>query len=45
MPIQIEWGNDEKTLIRWNFVGKWTAPELREAIQKSNELITAQDPP
>jgi len=43
MPIQVEWEDDEKRLIRWNFMGKWTASELRETIQKSNELIAAQD--
>ena len=43
MPIQVEWDGDEKRLIRWNFVGRWTARELRETIEKSNELIGAQD--
>ena len=43
MPIEIEWVNDEKTLIRWNFVGRWTAEDFHETIRKSNELITAQD--
>src|SRR5215470_12398629 len=43
MPIQVEWDGDEKRLIRWNFVGRWTAQELRETIEKSNELIGAQD--
>ena len=42
MPIQMEWENNEKTLIRWNFVGRWTGRELRETIQKSNEWINAQ---
>src|SRR5882672_2328746 len=43
MPIQVEWDNEEKNLIRWNFVGKWTAQELRATIQKSNEMFAAQD--
>lgn len=43
MPIEVKWDNNEKTLIRWNFMGRWTAQQLRETIQKSNDWINAQD--
>src|SRR5215216_1413174 len=42
MPIEIYWSNHEKTLIRWEFVGAWTGNDLHEIIQKSNEMINAQ---
>jgi len=43
MPINVEWENDQKTLIRWDLLGHWTALELRQTIQKSNEMISEQD--
>src|SRR5689334_11655228 len=43
MPIQVEWVNDDKTLIRWNFQGRWTAKELHETIKTSNEWINGQN--
>jgi hypothetical protein len=43
MPIQVEWDNDEKRIIRWTFAERWTGQEFRDTIQKSNELMNAQD--
>ncbi|MBN2472282.1 MAG: hypothetical protein JXN59_16275 [Anaerolineae bacterium] len=39
MPITISWDTEEKKAIRYDFVGEWTWPEFREAVQQTFALM------
>ena len=39
MPITVEWFTDEKTVIHYEYKGKWTWEELYNAIAISNKMI------
>ena len=38
MGIQIEWDNTEKTVVRWDFQGRWTLDDMRAAVDQSTAL-------
>lgn len=38
MPIHVNWDNDEKTIVRYTFVGKWDWNDFWEAAKASTEL-------
>jgi hypothetical protein len=38
MGISIRWDNAEKTIIRWDFEGRWTLDEFRRSLQLSTTL-------
>jgi hypothetical protein len=42
MPINISWFNHEKTIIKHEYVGRWTLEEYNEAIAYSNQLVAQQ---
>lgn len=39
MPIQIIWDNEEKTVLRASYIGRWTWEELYVEIDQSNALL------
>jgi hypothetical protein len=39
MPIITQWDNDEKTIVRHDFQGRWTWEEFFEAERRANELV------
>jgi hypothetical protein len=39
MPVITQWDNDEKTIVRHDFQGKWTWEEFLAAERKANELV------
>lgn len=39
MSIQVEWDNEEKTIIRYTFSAGWTIKEFQEAYKKPREMI------
>lgn len=40
MAIQVLWDNDDKTIIRYIFAGRWTWEEMHQAAQEMQRLIT-----
>ena len=38
MPIHIDWDNDQKDVIRWDFEGRWDWEMVNEATERSVEL-------
>ncbi|MDQ7027841.1 MAG: hypothetical protein Q9P44_20045 [Anaerolineae bacterium] len=38
MPIAVNWDNEEKTIIRWQFLAKWTWDDYYGALQNSRKL-------
>jgi hypothetical protein len=43
MPINILWYNDEKTIIKHEYMGQWTLEEYNQAIAYSNQLVAQQN--
>jgi len=43
MAITVRWDNEEKTIIRWDFSGRWTAEDLYEAHARTMALAQAVD--
>jgi hypothetical protein len=43
MGIQVEWDNDDKTVVRWDVSGVWTWTEFYTAQDESNRLIRSVD--
>lgn len=39
MPVNIEWDNEAKTIMRMEYVGRWTWEELYAATAKSHEMF------
>jgi hypothetical protein len=39
MPVQISWFNDEKTVVVYKFLGKWTWTDYHNAIREAYELV------
>src|SRR5690606_30177008 len=39
MPVHIDWDNDEKTVIRYDYEGKWTWDELYEVTKTAVEMF------
>lgn len=39
MPIQFSWDNPEHTIVRYDFVGKWTWEELYETMHNSWDKV------
>lgn len=40
MPVHFSWDNPEKTIVRYDFVGKWTWEELYETFYQSWDEIS-----
>lgn len=38
MPITVDWDNEEKTIIRWQFLAKWTWDDYYAALQVSRQI-------
>lgn len=38
MGIRIQWDNPEKTIIRWEFEGRWTSEQFQEALKFATTL-------
>jgi hypothetical protein len=45
MSIHYEWDNEEKTIIRYDFDGKWTWEEFRDKQTEANALFAEVDHP
>lgn len=43
MPVQVEWDNDEHSIIRLKFEGKWVLEELYPALAEMYRLMGAED--
>jgi hypothetical protein len=39
MPISVKWDNDKKTVVHYEFNGKWTWEEYHSAIQQAYEMV------
>ena len=39
MSINVEWDGDEKTAVRFTYLGQWTLPEFYTAIDQSNAMM------
>ena len=39
MPVHIEWDNDQKTAIRYDYEGKWTWDELYEVTRIATDMF------
>jgi len=39
MPINIQWENPEKTILRQKFEGKWTGPEYFASLDEMSNLL------
>lgn len=39
MPIQVSWGNEQKTYTIFKFVGKWTWDEYHRAVAEGYSLV------
>jgi hypothetical protein len=39
MSINVQWDNDEHTLVRWDFIGMWDWNDFLAAQKASNDLI------
>lgn len=45
MPIQVDWDNPEKTIVRFIYTGKWTWDEFYEVITRANEMMDTVEKP
>ncbi len=43
MAITVRWDNEEKTIVRWNFSGRWTAEDLYGAHARTLALAKSVD--
>ena len=43
MPVEAFWDNDEKTVIRYENVGRWTMEEFWTAYEKARAMIDSVD--
>ncbi len=43
MSVHVEWGNPEKTAIRWSFMGRWTWGELDDAAKTMQLMFDSVD--
>jgi hypothetical protein len=43
MPITAEWDNEEKTLIRQTYSGRWTWDDVRMTIDKCQQMLDSVD--
>jgi hypothetical protein len=41
MPIHVQFDNEQRTIMRYQFVGRWTWVEYHEAIKNAYELVKA----
>lgn len=39
MPVSVQWDNESKTIIYYEFSGKWTWVEYREAINTAVQMV------
>jgi hypothetical protein len=39
MAINVDWDNEEKTIVRFLYSGQWNMSELSAAVQESNKLM------
>ncbi len=39
MPISVRWENNEKTIVRWEFDGRWTWNDYYDALEQSDRLL------
>lgn len=39
MPIKVEWDNEEKTIVRFTYTGKWTWDEFYVHVKEANDLM------
>jgi hypothetical protein len=42
MPVIVEWHNTEKTIIRYDYVGRWTLAEFYPALAVGQDMIRQQ---
>ncbi len=40
MPIQVAWGNDEKTILKFTYQGNWDLRDFYQATDRSNDLLS-----
>lgn len=45
MPISVAWDNEEKTVVRFVYEGKWTWEAFYEKIDEANKLMDTVDKP
>lgn len=43
MSIKVEWDNEEKTTIRFTYLGHWTLPEFYTTVDQSNAMMAEVD--
>jgi hypothetical protein len=43
MGISVEWDNSEKTIVRFDYSGKWTWDEFYTYVKQANELMDTVD--
>ncbi len=43
MSIQVQWDNEQKTVVRWDFTGNWKWDEFLLAQHESNKLLSSVD--
>jgi hypothetical protein len=41
MSINVQWDNEQHTLLRWDFIGVWNWDDFLAAQKESNDLITS----
>ena len=41
MPVSISWDDEAKTIIRWDYVGKWTWAEVERASEEALALMNS----
>jgi len=45
MPVQVSWDDAAQTIIRWEYVGKWTWNEVSSTFQQVNQMMRAVEHP
>ena len=43
MSVRIEWDNEERTIILWSFVGRWTWGEFDETVKAMTAMAESVD--
>jgi hypothetical protein len=39
MPVSVEWDNEEKTIVRFTYTGKWTWDDFYKYVKEANDLM------
>lgn len=39
MSVALQWDNEEKTILRWDFTGRWTTHEFAQSFQAAAMLV------